>query len=318
MAPNVDLVTVNVVLVNGDKKTIKMERGTSFENKGGIFTAGEDNGILKMTNYQLQAFKAMANNYAEEGEDGIVLSKKDIQEAQKKYRKGEFVTDMSEFLPEGYRIESSKLTSAENMVQAYVTNGEKSQSATLKFSFKDLFNKPSQNASSQKGEKVINIRDFKNHPNKSISLKEGMLIYDDPELNECFDRVPYVENGKVKLKYDNGDVTCTYENGKLLKYEREITKSSRGHLVYNSEGDFQRVEFYPNGRVKSIDVNRIEFGEFDGARFKCYYDEEGNYISGQIEDMVYDEEIGYYNEWVEMDKEDATWCLDIYPALGVK
>lgn len=135
MALKLDLVTVKVS-VNGKEQTIKMERGTSFENKGGIFTAGENNGVLKMTNYQLQAFKAMANNYAEEGEEGIVLSKKDIQEAQNKYKQGGFVTDMSEFLPESYKIEKPKLTSSENMVQAYVTNGKESQSATLKFSYK--------------------------------------------------------------------------------------------------------------------------------------------------------------------------------------
>ena len=136
MTPKIDLVNVKVS-VNGKEQVIKMERGTSFENKGGIFTAGENNGVLKMTNYQLQAFKAMANNYTEEGENGIVLSKKDIQEAQNKYKNGGFVADMSEFLPEGYKIERPKLTSAENMVQAYVTNGKESQSATLKFSFVD-------------------------------------------------------------------------------------------------------------------------------------------------------------------------------------
>jgi hypothetical protein len=136
MTPKIDLVNVKVS-VNGKEQVIKMERGTSFENKGGIFTAGENNGVLKMTNYQLQAFKAMANHYTEEGENGIVLSKKDIQEAQNKYKNGGFVADMSEFLPEGYKIERPKLISAENMVQAYVTNGNESQSATLKFSFVD-------------------------------------------------------------------------------------------------------------------------------------------------------------------------------------
>jgi hypothetical protein len=136
MAQKIDLVNVRVS-VNGKEQTIKMEKGTSFENKGGIFTAGESNGVLKMTNYQLKAFEAMANNYAEEGENGIVLSKKDIQEAQQKYRNGGFVADMSVLLPEGYRIEKPKLTSAENMIQAYVTNGKDSQSATLKFSFVD-------------------------------------------------------------------------------------------------------------------------------------------------------------------------------------
>ena len=150
MTPKIDLVNVRVS-INGKEQTIKMEKGTSFENKGGIFTAGESKGILKMTNYQLQTFKAMANNYVEEGENGIVLSKKDIEFAQQKYRNGDFVTDMSELLPEGYKIERPKLTSAENMVQAYVTNGKESQSATLKFSFIDklLNNKQSQSSTAR-------------------------------------------------------------------------------------------------------------------------------------------------------------------------
>lgn len=139
MPSGMNLVNVTVS-VNGQKRIIKMEKGTRFENKGGIFTAGENNNVLKMTNYQLKVFETMANNYAEKDEKGIVLSNEDIKIAQQKYRKGSFVADISEFLPAGYRIERPKLTSAENMVQAYVTNGKESQSATLKFSIVDVQN----------------------------------------------------------------------------------------------------------------------------------------------------------------------------------
>ena len=55
MAPKVDLINVRVS-VNGSEQTIKMERGTSFENKVGIFTAGVTQGVLKMTNYKLKVF----------------------------------------------------------------------------------------------------------------------------------------------------------------------------------------------------------------------------------------------------------------------
>lgn len=186
MTPKIDLVNVKVS-VNGKEQTIKMEKGTRFENKGGIFTAGENNGVLKMTNYQLQAFKAMANNYAEEGENGIVLSKKDIQEAQNKYKNGGFVADMSEFLPEGYKIERPKLTSAENMVQAYVTNGKESQSATLKFSFVDK------------------LTNFVNNQTTVIESKSNNKTWKMPSTvdEECLKHLDPDGNGKFEFDEDD-------------------------------------------------------------------------------------------------------------------
>lgn len=308
MTPKIDLVNVKVS-VNGKDQVIKMERGTSFENKGGIFTAGENNGVLKMTNYQLQAFKAMANNYTEEGENGIVLSKKDIQEAQNKYKNGEFVADMSEFLPEGYKIERSKLTSAKNMVQAYVTNGKESQSATLKFSFKDLFDKQSQEISPQNNEKVVNIRDLKNCENKVIGIDNGKLVFDDCGTGG-WERVPFVENGKVKLEYDNAQVLLTYKDGKLLKYERDVSKSPRNSSLYVNEGDFQHVEFYSNGNIKKLDINIIQYGEAEGARFICNCNDKGEFISGKHKDDG--------NSWTKMEKEDFDFYTQNYPTIGAK
>lgn len=186
MTPKIDLVNVKVS-VNGKEQTIKMEKGTSFENKGGIFTAGENNGVLMMTNYQLQAFKAMANNYTEEGENGIVLSKKDIQEAQNKYKNGEFVADMSEFLPEGYKIERPKLTSAKNMVQAYVTNDNEDESATLKFSFVDK------------------LTNFVNNQTTVIESKSNNKTWKMPATvdEECLKHLDPDGNGKFEFDEDN-------------------------------------------------------------------------------------------------------------------
>ena len=76
-----------------------MEKGTSFKNNSGIFTAAENDKILKVTNYQLQLIKAVANNYSEDGnEDAIILSKKDIDIAIKKYKAGGLKNDLGEFL----------------------------------------------------------------------------------------------------------------------------------------------------------------------------------------------------------------------------
>ena len=207
MTPKIDLVNVKVS-VNGKEQVIKMERGTSFENKGGIFTAGENNDVLKMTNYQLQAFKAMANNYAEEGENGIVLSKKDIQEAQNKYKNGGFVADMSEFLPEGYKIERPKLTSAENMVQVYVTNGKESQSATLKFSFVDK------------------LTNFVNNQTTVIESKSNNKTWKMPATvdEECLKHLDPDGNGKFEFDEDNWEKPNTPFYISTYSIEREKLK----------------------------------------------------------------------------------------------
>ena len=83
-------------------KTIKMEKGTSFKNNSGIFTAAENDKILKVTNYQLQLIKAVANNYSEDGnEDAIILSKKDIDIAIKKLARRLGLIDKNKTLRKG-------------------------------------------------------------------------------------------------------------------------------------------------------------------------------------------------------------------------
>lgn len=118
-------------------KTIKMEKGTSFKNNSGIFTASENDNTLKVTNYQFQFIKAVANNYTEDGEDdAIILSKKDIDIAIKKYKAGGLKNDLEEFLGNsGYTIQNPKVFSKENKISAYVTNGTKSKSAVLSFQY---------------------------------------------------------------------------------------------------------------------------------------------------------------------------------------
>ena len=154
-----------------------------------------------MTNYQLKVFEAMANNFAEEGEKGITLSKKDIELAQQKYRNGGFTADVSEFLPEGYRIERPKLVSAENSVQAYVTNGNESQSATLKFSFINVKNKNDEKANN--GVKTTH----KNIMGQTVTVvKNGNKV------------TKYCDQQRFK-HHEDGEGTCnqfaTYENGVL-------------------------------------------------------------------------------------------------------
>lgn len=143
-----DLVNVNVKI--GEKtQNIQIEKGVTFENKGGIYTVDE-NGQLKkfdkkanvwtdaskieMTNYQWKAFQNVSNNDG----DAKSYTKADIEKAQEMYRKGEFTADMSNDLPAGYKIEKPKLDSKQGMVQVYVTNGKEKQSATLKFQIQEI------------------------------------------------------------------------------------------------------------------------------------------------------------------------------------
>lgn len=336
MAPNVDLVTVTVS-VNGNKQTIKMERGTSFENKGGIFTAGESNGVLQMTNYQARTFLAMANNsWIDDNEKkiydeiskkkdkeidltGAILTKEDIQKAQKKYRNGEFVTDMSEFLPEGYRIEKPKLTSAENMVQAYVTNGKETQSATLKFSFMDLFNNQSQKSSAQEDITVVKGKDLRNNPSEYFSLENRELVSSREAKTCSYARLPYVENGVVKLEDEDADILCTYKDGVLLKYERTVTERVNGRGNYNcvlqKPGDFQCIEFYDNGKVKSLDIKIDQYEKFVGGRFTCKFDRNGSYLSGKEEVLRQDWDGKYRYFMINMSEETYEDYADRLPIL---
>ena len=79
---NVEFVTVKVQIGN-QTRTVKMEKGTQFQNKGGIFTADKNGATVKMTNYQMKVFEAVANNTQEQGMgEVIVLSAEDIKSAQ--------------------------------------------------------------------------------------------------------------------------------------------------------------------------------------------------------------------------------------------
>ena len=121
------------------------------------------------------------------------------------------------------------------------------------------------------------------------------------------------ENGDVKLVYADSDIHCSYKDGKLVKYAREARREVDKQFTYmtgtSSKGDYQRAEFYPNGRVKSLDIKYTEYGEYEGAQFKCEYDKNGNYISGKH--RVYNTDTQQFS-WEAMNQEDANFYTDIY------
>ena len=129
-----DFVTVNLK-VGRKMQTIKMERGTCFENQNGIFVADEDGKSLKINNYQMDVFIALANNYQEKKSKEIILSKKDIEISMQQYNKGTIIEDLSECLSGLYKIKNPKVNLDENKISVYVTNNKPSTSAKLSFSY---------------------------------------------------------------------------------------------------------------------------------------------------------------------------------------
>ena len=127
-------VTVNVQ-VGHKNLNIKMERGTTFEYMGCIFNAEKDGQTVKLHNYQMEVFRAVANNFKETAGNDIVLSKKDIDIAIQKYSKGGLGKDLGEFLGGNYRVQNPKAFKDENKISAYITNGKPSASAVLSFKY---------------------------------------------------------------------------------------------------------------------------------------------------------------------------------------
>ena len=137
-------ISVNL-LARGKVYDAKIEQGCSFENNGSIYRADESGKLkiyekikgewrtadeIRMTNYQLRTFKAVANGVSEEG-DNIVLSKADLKKAIKNYKKGSFIKAVSEFLQLGYKADKAKLYSKYNTISTHVTNGHGSESNML-------------------------------------------------------------------------------------------------------------------------------------------------------------------------------------------
>jgi len=142
-----DFVNVNLRIGNKTQE-VKFEKGVSFENNGGKYKVDNNNKLLlfdkiskkwnevsdiKMTKYQFSVFKALANN---NNEGDNVLSIKDIQIAQQKYKNSQFTADMSEFLPEEYKIENPEISVPRKYIQLKVTDG-KNSSAKLTFGYSD-------------------------------------------------------------------------------------------------------------------------------------------------------------------------------------
>ena len=280
------------VQIGASTREIKVEKGCLFENNGGKYLVDNDGKLnvfdkntntwkttnsIKMTNYQMKAFEAVANN-SKEGQ-GIILSKKDIELAQQKFKQGGFTKDMSEFLPNGYKIEKPKMSSAEKYVQAYVTNGKATQSATLKFQIAEISQLKEASNNYQKNTKVQtkpkiyekNGEKIKDEYNSDGTLKKRSFV-DSPNdyylysyKNNKLVSAQYYSDG---VKFDNiifdtkGNITKVTSRS-LDTPDEEYKYDNKNRLIearlLNEEG-YKKLTYTPSGKISTL---KTKYGEFE-------------------------------------------------------
>lgn len=280
---------VNVkVLIGKATKNIKIEKGCVFENKGGKYAVDNDGKLnvfdknsgewksadaIKMTNYQMKAFEAVANNVNEGS--GITLSKKDILSAQEKFKKGGFKDDMSEFLPSGYKIEKPKMSTQEKYVQANVTNGTPTQSATLTFQIAEI-----------------------------TKLKEASTAHNIKE--RTVKSVTKNKDGEIVTKYSDGSVSTEYHGTRLHEYYEKYPngnpKASISINTFNTHhldldgNDYQQTHLSEHGLTLYNDDGRawfsrnVDIGGCDGILDLYKYDNKGRVIYDGIANYKYNKD----------------------------
>ena len=247
MVEKASLKTVNV-FVNGKTKEIKMEQGISFEDNSSIYKVDEDLNLKRynktsnvwetassivMENYQWKAFQNVANN----DDDATTYTKADVEKAMELYGNGEFKTDMSEDLPSGYRIEKPAKYTNENLVQAYVTNGEESQSATLKFKIENANEADKSEALIGADPELVKeyAEKFKNMTSDEIAeaLKEQIYgLSNGKKTLSMYDAIPLDRLKEVADIYMHKTITTTTE---WEKYSNQYEEGMRKYKLTTSE-----------------------------------------------------------------------------------
>lgn len=235
------------VLVNGKTEEIKMEQGTSFENKSSIYKVDEDLNLkrydkttnvwetassIEMRNYQWKAFQNVANN----DNDAKTYTKADIEKAMKLYEDGQFTTDMSKDLPDGYRIEKPARFTNDKMLQINVTNGKESTSATLKFQITDQVTDVKREECIKHGRITgVNFHQYEGAYTKINRAEDGRL----EKVEYCIDED---DNGQAKT-YD----LYNYDSKGNLKSITRVTNAS-----YMGEGWYGTLPAYHVYQINDI------------------------------------------------------------------
>ena len=255
-------------MVNGKKQEIQMEKGTSFENNGGIYTVDE-NGQLKkfdkssnvwtdassieMRNYQWQAFQNVANNDG----DGATYSKADIEKAMA--MSGDALdTDMSNNLPSGYKIERSADEVPEGTFAVDVSNGDK-KAATLKFSLAEIAELKAASQAREAGH-----TSSKSSTQRATKVSAEHMAILDPDGDGKFDPddvtgFPYLPNVDEDEDFCNelSSILQTFKGQKITPdlIDKMISKlldcvnKHEGFIVEG--GDFTHSTYYPIGDMSN-------------------------------------------------------------------
>ena len=272
-----DLVNVNVK-VGSTTQSIQMERGVTFENKGGIYAIDSDGKLKKfdkktnvwtnanqieMTKYQWKAFQNVANN----DNDAKTYTKADVENTMELYSQGGFRADMSQDLPSGYRIERPDLSWKEGYVEAYVSNGHDDTSATLKFQLAEVAELKA--AAAEKLAKEKRLAQLRS----KVSETELKVKVPGADSN---DSVLEVSGPAIVTKKGDNKVISFYHNldsgSEVVSSEFVYDKQGRLVSMYNhsySEGgdsdDWSTYKYDDNGRL----IYEEHRACYDGA----YYNE---------------------------------------------
>ena len=270
-------------ITSGKTQTIKMEKGVSFENNGAIYRMNND-GLLakydkdtgewskcdgiKMTQYQLDVFNAVADNVKEDNKS-TVLSKGDLLGAIDLYKNKKLNNDLTTNLKNNYSTQNTKIYSNNTAFSTYVTNGNKTQSANLIFKFgsskealemSDFVNNndidndyiPKENKNIKRTGKVYKLSKLK--PSKDaydiIKGEEKLVLYTYDDLDKSWPR-KFIKKG---MKY-RGTLTIGYGHIKGVRTGQRITQAQADKYL---EEDVSNAVSYVKKHVK-VDLKQNEF-----------------------------------------------------------
>ncbi|MBE7713682.1 MAG: LysM peptidoglycan-binding domain-containing protein [Cyanobacteria bacterium SIG26] len=191
---------------------VRFEKGCIFENKAKKYVV-DNNGDLSvfdkstktwsradyigMTEYQFNAFRAMANNKFED-KDVITYSKEDIKIANQKYKNDGFLADMGQFLGgTGYKAVATASNPSELSMGVKISNGIEKQSGYVTFS---VANSKQSNASKSSDVENNNVSDV-DDGEKTILDKLSSLPYTEEKLKNSSN----IYCMKFKYKVEAGD-----------------------------------------------------------------------------------------------------------------
>ena len=208
-------------------ETIKMQKGCSFENNGAIYRVNNNGELsifnksektwstgseIKINNYQLQTFMAIADNHEEKENgqtiEGIVLSKKDIEKAIEQHKNSQVTDDLGKYLGGNYTIYDAQRYTDATAIAAYVSNGDESTSGNLVFKF------GSEKNAVELSEYIANVRSL---------VKNVIGLFTAPKATTKTDTNAEIETKKVKTTTVDNASTQKASNSKKPFFDRSKT-----------------------------------------------------------------------------------------------